>query len=480
MDDSNIKRIESDFQKITKLTHDDTRELIKNLSDEAFDTQPMDYFLNVTTKFKALTLKTTNLEIFENNDSTSLKNTVRSIGSGTYGETFLGSNSGRVFKRISYEGDDLKKLNFQCRNILVESFIQSVVSSDPVHSKHVCKILQIFKEKNPSEDEIKMFDITGSNRMYYVKLTTTMPLVFEKINNLFMYAGAKIRGIYLCEEKNTYLIRITADIAEKTIDRIQEAKNKTDFLGNFTVETLPLGPYSYRNKSVSFYIELERLTATFNDSLQNDIAHKEKMFRIFYPVTIDCLTFTNKYIRPVAETLQYFNDKYKFYHGDLHTQNLMFVGDTIKIIDMGLACIQYNDKRYSGDLESGCRSSDLGIYLVSILEYYEKLLSPDTIKKLKSLLTINNRNIWNIVGDIQAKFNDTRTPDKHIVKFHIMYPWTDPWSTRWIDKEIIYLILDITPDYIMEKLDTVKKFGIAGTGGSRHNRKHRRNRTRKA
>jgi hypothetical protein len=228
---------------------------------------------------------------------------------------------------------------------------------------------------------------------------------------------------------------------------------------NFTINLLEPGPYYFRNKLVTFFIELERLTSSFHDTLYNDVRISKS--------PLDNSTFTEKYIRPVAETLQHLNHKYKFYHGDLHTGNIMFAGDTIKIIDFGLSCITYNGKLYSGELERSCVSSDLGIYLVSILEYFEhdNLLSPDTIKQLKNLLTINHNgndyNIWRTVSEIQEKFNRGKAEDDMVMKFHVMYPWTAPWKVN--NKLLINVILSITPDFILSKLDAGNKHNVNAT-----------------
>lgn len=482
-DKTRIERIEGCFKDITKLSLDDTRKLIEDLADDNLIRKPLLHYYEYISKFKPLTIITDKLniitgklKIFENNNSSSFENNVSSVGKGAYGETFLGSRSGRVFKRITATFSELTKLNEFCRNILVESFIQTVVSTDPSDfTKNICKIKGVFKDKVKSE---KMVDLTinKENKNYCVTLYTTTPLVYHELYDIFISAGATIKNIYLSEEANRYIIILTAPIAEQTISNLVDIYYDRDIL---IFNKLNVGSYNIKEIKVSLYIELEKLDTTFNTYINDS---SKRAYSITY------LNFKDNYLVPLASTLQYFNNKYKFYHGDLHTGNIMFSKDTLKIIDMGKACLIYNKKKYSADTSTGCISTDLGIFLVCFLEMYGTIIPQKTAIEINNLLTVSNGErryeIWRDAVKIITEYN--RLYPKNTARiYHLMYPWTAPWTATFLNNkegDLLYkLIGSITPDYIMNKLNYVKIHGIAARrGGSRHNRKRRRNITRKA
>ena len=479
MDEGDKKRIEDDFQNITKLSPADTRELIEDLADENLKIKPLLHYYEYISKFKPLTITTDKLTMFENNNnSSSFENNVRSVGKGEYGETFLGSKSGRVFKRITATFFDLIELNAFCRNILVESFIQTVVSTDPSEfTKNICKIKGVFKDKVNSEN-IVFFDIVDRrDKNYYVKLSTLKPLVYKELHDMFLDAGATIQEIYLSDESNSYIIILTAPIAEAIIKKLTYDNKISTFTG------LEVGRHNNKKITVSLYIELEKLDTTFDKYIYDN--NTAVAFECGIHKCITYSNFKDKYLLPLASTLEYFNKKYNFYHGDLHTGNIMFSGNTLKIIDMGKACVTYNKKTYSADISTGCKSTDLGIFLVCILEdadkIYNKVLSKLTSTTIQNLLKVktddNEYDIWELVKEKVQHY--TRVYGRGTRIAHGMYSWTSPWN-KYPDKLLLDVILSITPEYIMEKLNSVKIHGIAARrGGSRHNRKRRRNITRK-
>lgn len=87
----------------------------------------------------------------------------------------------------------------------------------------------------------------------------------------------------------------------------------------------------------------------------------------------------------IAETLDYFERTYQFFHRDFHCGNLMMAESGIKIIDFGMSCCTYNRRTYGmpgGDavpnkvprtLGSGgdnCASLDLFLFLMSIRDNF--------------------------------------------------------------------------------------------------------------
>ena len=132
-------------------------------------------------------------------------------------------------------------------------------------------------------------------------------------------------------------------------------------------------------------------------------------------------------LHELAIILEYFNKKCGFHHRDLHSGNVMFkkMGNEIKIIDFGMACITINGKVYSV-MNENCYSYDLMIYTVGLYEYYERYLDKDTNNFLRGLFQlVDGPNILDLL-----KKNKEKNPK--IAMFHLVYPSIlTPYNEFW-------------------------------------------------
>ena len=142
--------------------------------------------------------------------------------------------------------------------------------------------------------------------------------------------------------------------------------------------------YNTGRDKVTFYIQLEPLTGSLLSELEDD--YKKKRGEVLYH---DLYT---KYIEPLANLLQYYNNKYTFYHNDSHGNNVMFKNNKLKLIDFGMSCIKYKNNLYSNyeKTKKSCKSTDLGIFIVWLLQYAAKYLLDDTLNKLQGLINIDD------------------------------------------------------------------------------------------
>jgi len=110
----------------------------------------------------------------------------------------------------------------------------------------------------------------------------------------------------------------------------------------------------------------------------------------------------------LSRTLAHFYDRYTFYHRDLHTGNVMFSGDEIKLIDFGMSCITLDNITYSLNLEIqfapdySCVSFDMVIFILSLLTHTKgKIdLDPEMFDFLHDMLvTQNGVNVYDLYKD---------------------------------------------------------------------------------
>jgi serine/threonine protein kinase len=92
----------------------------------------------------------------------------------------------------------------------------------------------------------------------------------------------------------------------------------------------------------------------------------------------------------IARLLYYFQEKYGFYHQDLHIYNVMFNEDGyIKLIDFGMSCIKVKGVTYSLR-NMKCFSYDLLLFLLSYYYIFKDYIDDTTNEYIYSLCTGNN------------------------------------------------------------------------------------------
>ena len=450
--------VEEAFKKVLgkKYTDKKVRELIDDLSDYKSRTK-IDYLeylnllepLNISTNKKLIFKEDTDSVVNNNGKNHVVTNNVNQAGQGTYGTTYRAKTKGLIFKKIVFPGKDDKApfdFNMFCRETFVESFIQTVLSCDEsTYSNNICKIVKMYKDSPVVDNDdtvLKLTNITNLNTAEHFRKLSS--LIYDKSDGWIVVSFisksvispttyyVKMSGstpgkvTKLLDETFTYKLKMFGENA--TVEKSTDIKPLTDIVDYNTLD------------KITFYIQLEPLTDSFDSNIIKN--HK---------VSYD--TFVRKYLRPLAETLKYYN-KYMFYHNDLHRGNIMFKNNDIKIIDFGLSCLVYNHKLYSNynTTTQGCDSSDLGLFLVSVIQYLEDFLEPTAVTKLKELLNINDFS-WKKLEYISEHDSENKKREKKIPMFHIMYTWTGHTKNESVYTNIKL----ITPDFILSKLDAGKK-----------------------
>jgi serine/threonine protein kinase len=166
-----------------------------------------------------------------------------------------------------------------------------------------------------------------------------------------------------------------------------------------------------------FIVKMETIKTTFSKVVTEQLG---------YPIGFSSLA---PYFRQIGQTLDVLSRKYNFRHGDLHCGNLM-VSHTgsIKIIDFGMSCLEYNGMRFRkvlDDLKSRpCEAYDLLLMLVSFIEWFGSSLDKDTLTKVHGMLTTPDGkvNAWNWAKAIFDKNQVDPTQDFKLgAIFHVVY-----------------------------------------------------------
>ena len=442
--------VEEAFKKVLgkKYTDEKVRELINNLSDNKSRTN-IDYLeylnllepLNISTNKKLIFKEDTDSVVNNNGKNHVVTNNVNQAGQGTYGTTYRAKTKGLVFKKIVFPGDDDERpfnFNMFCRNTFVESFIQTILSCDEsTYSNNICKIVKMYKDSPELRNDNTVLKLTN----------VKSDIDFEMLKNLIIDCGGTIKFISkLVGKSTTHYIKLTGEAAKQVVNKINGSYTSILFHGgkksefkeicgqDATIEvSSDINPltdivlyYTKRDK-VTFYIQLEPLTGSLQSELKDDYYKKgrEVSYHDLY----------TKYIQPLAKLLQYYNDKYRFYHNDSHGNNVMFKNHELKLIDFGMSCIKYKDKLYSNyeKTKKSCESTDLGIFIVWLLQYANKYLLLDTFNKLEGLINID---------DVLSRLSTNREQNK----FYLMYTWMEYFKST---DSFYTSILKITPDFIL-------------------------------
>jgi len=71
---------------------------------------------------------------------------LKAVGEGTYGTVYRNKIGNAVYKKILFDSDDAVALEECCREVFLESFIQTVLALDPEYGDNVCKIIGLYRE----------------------------------------------------------------------------------------------------------------------------------------------------------------------------------------------------------------------------------------------------------------------------------------------------------------------------------------------
>ena len=106
------------------------------------------YFTDLVKNLQVLSIEESGqITIFESQRKKKTNMVVlKAVGEGTYGTVFRNQIGDAVYKKILFDADDAVGLEESCREVFLESFIQTVLALDPEYGNNVCKIIGLYRE----------------------------------------------------------------------------------------------------------------------------------------------------------------------------------------------------------------------------------------------------------------------------------------------------------------------------------------------
>ena len=168
--------------------------MLKNLSDDTFSTKlktDSNYFVACASKLEPMTIEKRaefpplppgyvgarpKKQKATIKGKVSIKNVMVNnsnlLGSGTYGETYLGKTTKRLWKRVRLFPDETP-LNLLCRDFFLEVLAQVIASNDPTVGRQICGILKVYRDKAVHDDADPNARILLYIEMEYMPLSLT-------------------------------------------------------------------------------------------------------------------------------------------------------------------------------------------------------------------------------------------------------------------------------------------------------------------
>jgi hypothetical protein len=91
---------------------------------------------------------------------------LKAVGEGTYGTVYRNKIGNAVYKKILFDSDDAVALEECCREVFLESFIQTVLALDPEYGDNVCKITGLYRESPQAAAERATNDAPNKLALY--------------------------------------------------------------------------------------------------------------------------------------------------------------------------------------------------------------------------------------------------------------------------------------------------------------------------
>lgn len=152
------------FAKVLNMPEADTRIVIDNLNPAkqttTFFTETMQRLPIIKiTKSTPSSLMTYNIQKYKQGQMEENIIFSEAYGKGSFGKTFISTDKTRAYKLISKEYD-VRKPNLvenQTRTILLEAWIQTVLSTDPFYGMYISPVTGIYREYTPDKFYFKLF-----------------------------------------------------------------------------------------------------------------------------------------------------------------------------------------------------------------------------------------------------------------------------------------------------------------------------------
>jgi len=106
------------------------------------------YFTDLVKNLQVLSIADSGqITIFESQRKRKQNEVVlKAVGEGTYGTVYRNKIGDAVYKKILFDADDALALEESCREVFLESFIQTVLALDSEYGNNICKIIGLYRE----------------------------------------------------------------------------------------------------------------------------------------------------------------------------------------------------------------------------------------------------------------------------------------------------------------------------------------------
>ena len=162
------------LESVLNISPEQAKTLVAN-----FNTAPLPFFETYFEALPTAKLQTTNVKDISANTTLFIEED--HIGEGGYGTVFKNRTKPYVYKFVT----DYKRLNNKnsleyLKTNYKEAIIQTLLHSDPIYGKHVCRLYKVYRDGNDFVFQLEPLETTLDKYMYKNRNEENLPEVVEK------------------------------------------------------------------------------------------------------------------------------------------------------------------------------------------------------------------------------------------------------------------------------------------------------------